>query len=114
MSYSEQQLKDAVDAVFQQFDKDNSGTLDSAEVRSLVNAALKQMNANRSATEKEVDALIANVDKNGDGKIGKVELYEIFKQVSKHWFTTTYAYCINLFINLLRPIIKKNATFLGC
>jgi len=42
------------------------------------------MNANRNATEKEVDALIANVDKNGDGKIGKVELYEIFKQVSKH------------------------------
>ena len=83
MSYTEQQLKDAVDAVFQQFDKDNSGTLDSAEVRSLVNAALKQMNANRSATEKEVDALIANVDKNGDGKIGKVELYEIFKQVAK-------------------------------
>ena len=114
MSYSEQQLKDAVDAVFQQFDKDNSGTLDSNEVSNLINAALKHMNSPRVASQKEVDALISNVDKNGDGKIGKVELYEIFKQVSKHWFTTTYAYCINLFINLLRPIIKKNATFLGC
>lgn len=49
MSYTEQQLKDAVDAVFQQFDKDNSGTLDSAEVRSLVNARSKTNDANRNA-----------------------------------------------------------------
>ena len=83
MSYSDQQLKDAVDAVFSQFDKDNSGTLDGQEVSSLINAALKHMNAGRTASQKEVDALIANVDKNGDGKIGKVELFEIFKQVAK-------------------------------
>ena len=91
MSYTEQQLKDAVDAVFQQFDKDNSGTLDSNEVSNLINAALKHMNSPRVASQKEVDALISNVDKNGDGKIGKVELYEIFKQVAKKWFLTIYA-----------------------
>ena len=86
MSYSEQQLKDAVNAVFQQFDKDNNGTLDSGEVLNLINAALKHMNANRLATEAEVQALISKVDKNGDEKVNKDELLEIFKQVSKHWF----------------------------
>jgi Ca2+-binding EF-hand superfamily protein len=84
MSYSDQQLKDAVNAVFQQFDKDNSGTLDSGEVLNLINAALKHMKANRLATEAEVQALIAKVDKNGDKKVNKDELLEIFKQVSKH------------------------------
>lgn len=72
MSYTDQQLKDAVDAVFQQFDNDKSGTLEADEVSKLINAALKQMNANRSASQSEIAGLIKSVDKNGDGKIGKV------------------------------------------
>lgn len=83
MSYTDQQLKDAVDAVFQQFDNDKSGTLEADEVSKLINAALKQMNANRSASQSEIAGLIKSVDKNGDGKIGKVELFEIFKKVAK-------------------------------
>jgi Ca2+-binding EF-hand superfamily protein len=74
MPYSEQDLKAAVDAVFQQFDTDGSQTLDKQEVSNLINAALKHMNANRQASQKEVDDLIKAVDKNGDGKIGKPEL----------------------------------------
>lgn len=84
MPYTDAQLRDAVNAVFQQFDKDNSGTLDPAEVAALINAALKNMNANRNATEAEVKALINNVDKNSDGKINKDELLNIFKQVANH------------------------------
>lgn len=82
MPYTEQQLQDAVNAVFKQFDTDNSGSLESSEVASLINAALANMKANRSATEAEIKALIANVDKNGDGKIAKNELLQIFKQVA--------------------------------
>ena len=82
MPYTEQQLKDAVDAVFQNFDKDNSGSLDDKEVANLINAALANMKAGRNASAEEIKALINTVDKNGDGKIGKVELYEIFKKVA--------------------------------
>ncbi len=74
MGYSEQELRAAVDAVFGQFDKDNSNTLDRAEVLSLVNAALGQMGAGRQATNEQVNALINAVDKNNDGKIAKPEL----------------------------------------
>jgi Ca2+-binding EF-hand superfamily protein len=84
MSYSDAQLNEAVNAVFKQFDKDNSGTLDAAEVTALINAALKNMNANRNATEAEVAALIKNVDANSDGKINKDELLKIFKKVANH------------------------------
>ncbi len=82
MSYSDSQLRDAVDLVFNQFDTDGSGTLDPSEVRNLINAALKQMNAGRQADQSEVDALIKAVDKNSDGKITKMELFEIFKKVA--------------------------------
>ncbi len=82
MGYTDQQLRDAVDAVFAQFDKDNSGTLEVAEVTNLINAALSNMKANRQATQEEVNGLIQAVDKNSDGKIAKPELFEIFKRVA--------------------------------
>jgi len=82
MGYTDQQLKDAVDAVFGKFDTDNSGTLEAAEVASLINAALSQMNAGRQATQQEIQSLISAVDKNNDGKIAKPELFEIFKRVA--------------------------------
>lgn len=51
MSYSDQQLRDAVDAVFAQYDKDHSNSLDSEEVASLINAALKHLNAGRQVSQ---------------------------------------------------------------
>lgn len=47
MSYSEEQLKAAVDAVFTKFDTDKSGTLDRAEITKLINEALKSMGSGR-------------------------------------------------------------------
>lgn len=81
MSYSEDQLRQAVDAVFAQYDKDKNGTLESAEVTSLINDALTHMKAGRQASPEEVTALVKNVDANCDGKISKEELLQIFKKV---------------------------------
>ena len=82
MSYSQDQLREAVDAVFDKFDTDGSNTLDPKEVHNLINAALTHMNAGRQATQEEVQALVDAVDKNGDGKISKPELLKIFQQVA--------------------------------
>lgn len=51
MSYSEDQLRQAVDQVFTNYDKDHSGFLDVSEVTALINDALKHMNAGRQATQ---------------------------------------------------------------
>ena len=85
MSYNDQQLRDAVDAVFDKFDTDGSHTLDRNEVCNLINAALQHMGAGRQASKEEVDGLISAVDVNGDGKIAKPELLEIFKKVANQW-----------------------------
>ena len=82
MGYTDQQLRDAVDAVFGQFDKDNSNSLDGGEVYNLICAALSKMDPGRQAPNQEqVNAFIKAVDKSGDGKIQKMELYNIFRQV---------------------------------
>jgi Ca2+-binding EF-hand superfamily protein len=81
MSYNDQQLKDAVDAVFGKYDKDGNGTLDSTEVYELINDALKHMHSNKEVSQADVKGFISAVDSSGDGKIQKPELYEIFKKV---------------------------------
>lgn len=81
MSYSDEDLKTAVNAVFDAYDKDKSGTLEAPEVTNLINDALKHMGQNRKVTEAEVNQFINAVDKNSDGKIAKPELFEIFKKV---------------------------------
>lgn len=82
MSYSDDQLRQAVDAVFSKYDKDGSNTLEIAEVGALINDALAQMKSGRQASPQEVQQLVANVDSSKDGKISKIELFEIFKRVA--------------------------------
>jgi Ca2+-binding EF-hand superfamily protein len=81
MSYSDQQLREAVDAVFGKYDTDKSNSLDANEVYNLINDALAHMNSNKKVSQAEVNQFIAAVDKSGDKKIQKPELYEIFKKV---------------------------------
>lgn len=81
MAYSDQQLRDAVDAVFGQFDKDNSGSLDQNEVYNLICAAMTQMGAGNPPNQEQVQQFVQSVDKSGDGKIQKIELYQIFRKI---------------------------------
>ena len=85
MSYSDEQLRNAVNAVFDAYDTDKSGTLESDEITKLINDALKHMGQKRSVNKQEVDQFIAAVDKNSDGKVAKPELFEIFKKVVNKW-----------------------------
>lgn len=76
MGYTDQQLRQAVDQVFSQFDKDNSGSLDANEVYNLICAAMKHVDPNRAApSQQEVQGFVQAVDKSGDGKIQKPELF---------------------------------------
>jgi Ca2+-binding EF-hand superfamily protein len=81
MSYSDDDLRNAVNAVFDAYDKDKSGTLESNEITLLINDALKHMGQGREVTQNEVNQFISAVDKNNDGKVAKPELFEIFKRV---------------------------------
>lgn len=81
MGYTDQQLRDAVDAVFGQFDKDGSNSLDSSEVSALINAAMQKLNTGKQVSQQEISQFIAAVDQSGDGKIQKPELFQIFRKV---------------------------------
>ena len=48
--YSEEELKQAVDAVFGKYDADNSGSLDPLEVNNLINDALGHLKSQRKVS----------------------------------------------------------------
>lgn len=88
MGYSDDQLRQAVDAVFGQFDKDNSGNLDENETYALICAAMKHLDPSKDQpTQDDVKKFIAAVDKDGNGKIEKKELFTIFRKILPQWST---------------------------
>jgi len=78
---SDDQLRQAIDAIFNKYDTDNSGTLEDTEIFNLINDAFKSLGRNKQVTQQEVRQFIAAIDKNGDGKIAKPELFEILKKL---------------------------------
>jgi hypothetical protein len=51
MSHSDNDLRSAVNSVFELYDKDKSGTLEALEITNLINDALKHMKQNRQVTQ---------------------------------------------------------------
>ena len=49
--YTDDQIKAAVDAVFEKFDTDKNHSLDESETLGLINEVLAQMNAGREVTK---------------------------------------------------------------
>ena len=47
MSYTDDQIRAAVDVAFAKFDRDNSGTIDENEIPDFINSALRQMGVDR-------------------------------------------------------------------
>lgn len=78
---SDDQLRQAIDAIFNKYDTDKSGTLEENEIFNLINDAFKSLGRNREVSQQEVKQFISAIDKNGDGKIAKPELFEILKQL---------------------------------
>jgi Ca2+-binding EF-hand superfamily protein len=78
---TDDQLRQAIDAIFNKYDSDKSGTLEGNEIFSLINDAFKSLGRNREVKSDEVGQFVKAIDKNGDGKISKTELFEILKKL---------------------------------
>lgn len=60
-----------MDAVFNKYDHDKNGTLETEEVTNLINDALSKMKSKNKVSQQEIDKFIQSVDKNNDRKINK-------------------------------------------
>lgn len=74
---SEDELRTAIDRIFDEYDKDKNGSLDKKEVLNLLNNSLGKTNM----TEKDVKDFMSKVDSDGSNSIEKGELFRIYKQL---------------------------------
>lgn len=79
MSFTDQQINQTVNAVF---GNDDAKSLDPSEVFNIVRDAFKANNVAKEVTQAEIQDLIKVVDQNGDGKIQKNELFDLFKKIA--------------------------------
>lgn len=107
---SDDQLRQAIDGIFDKYDTDRSGTLEANEVFNLINDAFKSLGRNKEVTNAEVNQFITAIDKNSDGKIAKSELFDILKQLlSGIWWWFSYSY---KYVKCRKIIWKNNVIFI--
>jgi len=88
MTYTDIQIREAVDVVFQRFDKDGNNLLDQSEIKDFLGYALKKMHSTRPPSDKDVNRFLQKNDKSHDGKINKMEMFALLKSTLNggQWF----------------------------
>ena len=71
MSITEQQLQQFVGAVFDKFDNDKSGQLDTKELANFFNEMYMSMKLPNRLNQQEAMQAMKAIDKNNDGKANK-------------------------------------------
>lgn len=76
---SDQQLKQAINGIFDKYDTDRSGTLEVGEIEKLITDVFKSLGKAKNANQDDVSNFVAAIDRNGDGKIAKEEFFSVLK-----------------------------------
>ena len=83
VGYSDKQIKDSIDYIFQKYDDNHNNLLEKNEVLTLVRDALRHIGSKHEPTPLEITEFIQHVDKNNDGELSKEELQKAFFRASR-------------------------------
>ena len=72
-------LKDAVDKIWGEFDRNNNGSLDKAETKAFLKKALKDLPPPNEYDEAKFEMTFRSMDKNQNGVIEKAEMATFLK-----------------------------------
>lgn len=76
------QFKKVAEHHFKQHDKDNSGYLETKELKAIINGIFETQGSHRTVTDQEIQIVLKQIDKNNDGKISREELAFMLKKFS--------------------------------
>ena len=78
---TDQHLAGYIDAIFSNYDKDNSNGLDASELTGFFNDLYRAMGIKKTVTVLEAQQALAAIDANHDGRASREELFEAFRHV---------------------------------
>lgn len=85
-SLQDEMLKAYIDKVFDKYDTDRNGTLDSQEMTHFFNDLFRSLSINVTVTEQQAVDAIRSIDDNSDGVVSKEELFKAFKAMLNPYF----------------------------
>jgi len=74
-------VKELIDEIWANYDKDNSGQLSKAEIKPFVQEYLTKLGEGNRLPEKQFNTMFAPLDENNDGQISKEEMKEFIEKV---------------------------------
>ena len=78
---SDAQIQEAVNSIFDKYDKDKSGSLDKAELKKIIEDIFASMKDSRKITDDDAQKVLTAMDKDKDGTVSKAELVQIIKRL---------------------------------
>lgn len=81
MNIPDNVLKQYIDQIFDRYDRDRSGTLESFELANFFNDVLAMMGDPRRINQQQATQALMAIDQNNDGRANKMELFNAFKRV---------------------------------
>lgn len=73
-------IRQAVLERFTKYDSNKSGFLEEAECREMLRDIFKETGSTRPPTNQEVRLMLQKLDRNGDGRVSKDELFLVMKE----------------------------------
>ena len=81
MNIDDNTLRNYIDQVFARYDRDRSGTLDPNELAGFFNDVFMMMGSPQTVNMYQAQQALQQIDRNGDGRANKMELFMAFKQM---------------------------------
>ena len=81
MNIPDNVLRQYIDQIFDRYDRDRSGTLESFELANFFNDVFAMMGDPRRINQQQATQALMAIDQNNDGRANKMELFNAFKRV---------------------------------
>ena len=90
-SYTDEQLKELIGRIYQTYDRNGDGMLETPELAVLFTDLYKSLGVNVNITFPMAQQALREIDQNGDGKISPWEIYCAFKVMNSqpHYYLPT-------------------------
>lgn len=82
MATSIEDIIQVADGIFSSYDKDDSGFIDRAELKTIMTELFKQVKTTLIVTDQKINQTFSNLDKNSDDKLSRKE----FRQLVRLYF----------------------------
>lgn len=82
MPFTDDQIRQAVLALFKKYDKDNSNYIENAEIPAMCNDLARELTSKKQFSQEQINQTLSTIDKNQDGRLSLDEVYALMRKLN--------------------------------